>query len=368
MFSKRGLKLSDAVAAAKFKPSGFDYLRIILACAVVIFHVTVINYGMQAQNIVWLGPWRCVIGLILPAFFCLSGMLVAGSLERSPTLFGFLALRGIRIFPALMAEVIMSALVLGPIVTTFTIDQYFSAPEFSAYLLNAIGWVHFFLPGVFLHNPLPGVMNGQLWTVPYELRCYVALSVLALFGLHRRRLWFLLAVIALNLALVADHLLWPILEAGVRGRILIVCFLAGVAVHLYRDRITLRADAALASAVLAVATFFTPLGAYGTPFPVAYLVAYLGTLNPRRLWLLQTGDYSYGIYLYAFPIQQAVAWLGPWTHHTAISLAIAFPATAAVAAFSWHGLEKHALRLRGYIPVVENWIALQKAAILGARS
>ena len=334
----------------------------------VIFHVTVINYGMPAQNVLWWGPWRCVVGLILPAFFCLSGMLVAGSLERCPSLFGFLALRGIRIFPALAAEVIMSAFLLGPIVTTLPIRQYFSGPEFSAYMLNVVGWVHFYLPGVFLHNPLPGMMNGQLWTVPYELRCYLALTALALFRLHRRRLWFLLAVIALNLVFIADHLFFPILETGVRGRILIICFLAGVTVHLYRDQITLKSSAALVSAILAMACFFTPVGAYGIPFFVAYLVAYLGSRNPRRLWILGTGDYSYGIYLYAFPIQQTVAWLGPWTHSAAISLAIAFPATAAVAALSWHGLEKHALKLRGFIPVIEHWITVQKAAIRNAIS
>jgi peptidoglycan/LPS O-acetylase OafA/YrhL len=97
----------------------------------------------------------------------------------------FLGLRAIRIFPALFVEVILSALILGPLVTTLPPQLYFSDPLFFNYLLNAIGDVHFLLPGVFADNPWPRVVNGQLWTIPYELYCYCAISIIALIGLKR---------------------------------------------------------------------------------------------------------------------------------------------------------------------------------------
>jgi peptidoglycan/LPS O-acetylase OafA/YrhL len=134
-----------------------------------------------------------VVTLILPMFFALSGFLVAGSLERCRTLVGFLSMRALRILPALAMEIVLSALVLGPLVTDLPTAAYFGDPEFARYFLNIIGDIHYHLPGVFVTNPLASV-NQQLWTIPFELECYVALAVLASLGLHRQRQTFVAVV------------------------------------------------------------------------------------------------------------------------------------------------------------------------------
>ena len=103
-------------------------------------------------------------------FFALSGFLVASSLERCKTLFTFLGLRAIRILPALAVEIFISALIIGPLFTTEPAKAYFAAPEFHDYFLNILGDIHYHLPGVFAANPSDAV-NGQLWTVPYEMIC-----------------------------------------------------------------------------------------------------------------------------------------------------------------------------------------------------
>ena len=125
-------------------------------------------------------------------FFALSGFLVAGSLLRSRTVAMFLASRIIRIFPALSVEVLLSAVLLGPLFTSLTLAQYFRSHEFWGYWWNLVGHVHFRLPGVFDANPNPNVVNGQLWTVPYELYCYVLLALVTLIGGVRHR-WIVVA-------------------------------------------------------------------------------------------------------------------------------------------------------------------------------
>lgn len=97
-----------------------------------------------------------------------------------------------------------------------------------------------------------------------------------------------------------------------------------------------------------------PHGTYYVPLPVGYITVYLGLLNPRPIRLVSSGDYSYGLYLYGYPLQQAVASLGDWAHHWWLSVAIAWPGALAIAYVSWHSLEKPALSLRRQLPVLEN--------------
>ena len=139
-------------------------------------------------------PWGIdnVIGYsVLPIFFALSGFLVAASLVRTRSMPIFLGLRGLRILPALLVEITLSALLLGPLLTGFSLRDYYTGTEFFQYFLNCIGYIHYHLPGVFLTHPVPRTVNGSLWTVPYEAKCYLALAALAILGLSKRPLPFL---------------------------------------------------------------------------------------------------------------------------------------------------------------------------------
>ena len=166
--------------------SGFDCLRIALAISVMVWHSPANSYGPDGEYLVRGGliGWPLTL-CILPSFFALSGFLVAGSLARN-TLPGFLTLRALRIVPALAVEVTLSALMIGPLVTTLPLWHYFSDREFIHYFLNIGGDIHYFLPGVFNDLPLPQYVNLQLWTVPWELTCYIAIVVAATLGIIRR--------------------------------------------------------------------------------------------------------------------------------------------------------------------------------------
>src|SRR5689334_7563831 len=186
----RGCTLDERFKSTKGRSSGFDYIRVVLALGVICWHVRVTTYGdldpaIQYDSLADFVLLPIAI-FILPMFFSLSGILVASSLERCKTFLMFLGLRALRIVSALAVAVLLSALVLGPLLTTLPLGAYFTDPEFHAYFLNIVADIHYRLPGVFVSNPFP-LVNGQLWTIPYELACYVALVILAATGIFQQR-------------------------------------------------------------------------------------------------------------------------------------------------------------------------------------
>lgn len=351
MASWMSVSIADRLRDTGGRSSGFDYLRLVLAVLVVAWHSVRTSHGIAA-DLEWSnGELRPFIRLILPMFFALSGFLVAGSLERSRTPGMFLGLRAIRIYPALSVEVLLSAFILGPLLTSLPLSAYFSDGLFWSYLWNAIGHIHYTLPGVFEHNPEALTINRQLWTVPYELYCYLIVLVLALLGIVRHRVIApastALLIVAYLAARVFRHGELPFVEGPMPGPLLVASFLAGISVYLYRDTLPWSAAAFVACTGVSLALLgAAPIGDYLAPLPIAYLTAWLGLCNPRRVGFLKGADYSYGIFLYGFVIQQTLVslWPGvlPWT----LNVLIAVPLATLMAAASWHFIEKPALGLR----------------------
>lgn len=329
------------IQAEKGFTTGFDYLRIVLAIAVLSWHSFPLTYGRQIMDAGFSSAMGPVLLCILCSFFALSGFLVAGSLERH-SLPGFMSLRALRIFPALAVEILLSALILGPIMTQVPLTDYFRGADFFKYFLNIIGHIHYTLPGVFESNPWPSTVNGSLWTIPYELECYLALSAAFLFGLYRRRALFAGVVTAAAILMSTVFYVVPVRTPLMNGRALIICFLVGVTIYLWRDRITHNRALALIAAALTYLLLrdirLMPLAA----FPAAYLTVYIGMTTPRLIGLLKTGDYSYGMYLFAFPIQQTLEYfpaLRAWWIIAPLTVVL----SAGYAAFSWHCVEKPVL-------------------------
>jgi peptidoglycan/LPS O-acetylase OafA/YrhL len=362
--------IEDKLRTSNFRPSGFDYLRIGLSVSVVLWHSFGLSYGRDFTSGLAQSPFRGVVILILPMFFALSGFLVAGSLLRCKTLLSFLGLRAIRIVPALVVETLISAYLVGAIFTTLPLTSYFSHAEFYRYMLNIVGIVQFTLPGVFVANPFSNIVNGQLWTVPYELECYIALSIFAIIGLTKRRYLILVGlaglmvlVALLQLRSLYLHGVEPV-HAAVTGRQLIIAFIAGVAGFFYRDRIPYHPIIGLSSLCLAYLTFvFAPWAdLIGVVF-ASYFTIWLGSMNPKKIFILNGADYSYGIFLYGFVIQQAVKSVFPelnWLGNFALSLLV----VSVAAALSWHFIEKPALKSRNALMRAEEAYILFKGSWL----
>ncbi len=329
---------------------GFDFLRTALSVSVVVFHAFQLTLGRSWDP----GVFQAAILLIVPAFFALSGFLVAGSMVRVQSVRTFIAFRAIRILPALTVEITLSALILGPIVTALPLPDYVSDPLFRSYFLNIVGWIHYQLPGVFLGNPIEGIVNGQLWTVPAELHCYILLAILMVARVSTKP-WIMLAALAVLAAaesatafLPGRHYTANVLASE---EMLVLCFLCGNVFFLWRERIPAHMGL-FAASVLAFlgVVYVAPALAFTVGVVSAtYFICTLGMVRLPRIPVLMSGEYSYGIYLYSFALQQAVIWALPGYRTWWVNLAIGLPLAVAVAAVSWFGVEKPSLRLRKWL-------------------
>ncbi len=212
--------------------------------------------------------------------------------------------------------------------------------------------VEYWLPGVFGGNPYANAVNGSLWTLPYEVRAYLALAgswlLLAAAGRRREMLLGVLVVAAacmLGVLVVFGHL--GVLADRTWFLRLYFLFAAGASCYVLREYIHLSRAAFLACAVvIALSAFSREVFFFVYTGLIGYLILHVAYLpdglvrNYNRL-----GDYSYGVYIYAFPVQQTVVMLSPGIS-IAATFATSAAATLACAIFSWHFVEARALALK----------------------
>lgn len=349
-----GKRLNDT----RNRPSGFDYMRPLLAFGVIWSHGMLLTGGdfsfVSSRNVFGLMA-SAFMTSTLPMFFTLSGFLVAGSLERSDTLIMFFGLRIFRIMPALFVEVMLSAFLLGPLLTTVSLYAYFTDHQLLSYLLNMFGDIHYHLSGLFLSNHVT-VVNGQLWTVPWELACYIVLAGLAVTGIFQRRQWLVLSLAGLYLVQIGLEIFKTDRNPGMMGgSALVMSFVSGLLIYRYREKIAWSARLCFILAIISLFLYQIPHGLRFAPLPVAYITIYLGLLNFPRDRIILSGDYSYGLYLYGFPIQQAIVSIAPNLHHWYLNLLLALPCTAVVAVGSWWLVERPVLGQRKQLKRLERW-------------
>lgn len=288
---------------------------------------------------------------ILPIFFGLSGFLVAGSAVRTSSVATFLGFRAIRLVPALAVEVTLAALLLGPVLTTVPLTTYFSGHEFLTYWGNIIGRVRYFLPGLFTDNPVPRTVNMNLWTLHAELECYAIMALAMLLGLMKRRklmltLWVVASIIMLGLSVASG---WFVRAPLYPPSMFVYAFCTGVVAFLWRDHLPIAKSMLFVSIIAYLVTYFIkPIGILGV-LPLIYIMIWVGMQPRLNARIFRKGDYSYGLYLYGFVIQQTIVYLLPewraWWFVFPSSLLI----TLLFAIFSWHVVEKPALRLKKMI-------------------
>ncbi len=331
--------------------NNFDLIRFAAAALVLFSHAYPLS-GIGPEPILALTGYESGGAIGVATFFVISGYLVAASYLRADDLRRYARNRALRIFPGLIVVVLLAVFGLGPIVTTLPAAEYFSDLTTWRYLGNAAMAINHNLPGVFLDNPFPKAVNGSLWTLPYEMTMYVGIGALGVLGLLRRRTAVAAVALAGLSVAVAIHYGWLVLPRlfGLADPSqffkLGYFFFAGSLLYVLGDRLSYGWPIALALAALLVATFGRPIGwvVYLLTWP--YFVIYLAQVPSR--WAHQFGrygDFSYGLYIYAFPIQQLLVWAQPWQNVHLYALA-AFAATMPFAVASWHLVEAPALRLK----------------------
>jgi peptidoglycan/LPS O-acetylase OafA/YrhL len=221
--------------------------------------------------------------------------------------------------------------------------------------------MHYLLPGVFVSNPFP-LVNGQLWTIPYELACYVALVILAATGIFQQRRWLFLSLMAFYAAQIANTILRANDQTkGAGGSTLVMSFVAGLVIYRYRDRIPLSRRLFLLACAVSVALIVVPNGVRFSALPIAYVTIYLGLQNPRRSKIVLSGDYSYGLYVYGFLTQQALMAMSPALREWYWNLLLAIPCAMVIATGSWWLVERPALAQRKRLSQLEAWYLALRA-------
>jgi peptidoglycan/LPS O-acetylase OafA/YrhL len=346
--------VGDIMRANEGVGPGFDTLRLGLALAIFCSHSF---FASQGDNgLLWGTPVRPFLMAMVPVFFGLSGFLVTGSALRTASLQVFLTFRILRILPALVTEVTLSALILGPLLSSVSWHDYFTNREFVEYFGNIIGKIRFVLPGMFLDNPMPGIVNINLWTLKPEFTCYVIMAALILTGVVRKGGWVILSVVAVLIGSLIVNYAHNISENSNGGNnpyipyVAVLYFMLGAAAFHLRDYVPVDRKLFVISAVDAYILMLHPGYAFAAAIPAMYCMLYIGMQRFPRTRLIESGDYSYGIYLYGFPIQQTLVHLFPiFREAWPMLFLVGAPLTFAFAAVSWHFIEKPTLYLKRFV-------------------
>jgi peptidoglycan/LPS O-acetylase OafA/YrhL len=355
---RRRARRSDGhVSAARLEDrlqdrrNNFDVLRLLAASLVLFSH----SYALTAST----EPFADVSGWTLGEvgvvmFFAMSGFLIAKSWSDQPRLIPFAVKRALRLLPALFVAVSVTVFVVGPLFTTLPLSTYFTDPTPWVYWVRSslLITIRGTLPGVFETNPFPDAVNGSLWTLPVEACCYGMAALFGLLGLLRRSR--VLAAFGFLLLLGVSPLS-PLSNAPAGGTtggnlslvvMLGATFVLGNLAYSLRSRLHLSWIALAVITVLWVVTWRGDWTRAAGVLAIAFAVLVFAFRTPAWLRRLTApGDVSYGIYVYAFPVQQSVAAIWPGIHPL-VMFAIAFPVTYGLAFLSWRLVERPALALK----------------------
>jgi peptidoglycan/LPS O-acetylase OafA/YrhL len=305
----------------KDRDNNFNLIRFIAATLVLVSHCYPLFFG-NADN----EPLKSLVGIsfgtvAVDLFFISSGFLIANSLFNRKSLSYFIKARALRIYPGLIVSLMITVFILGLCFTTLTTSQYLT--DLQTYKFLFINMILFFgeeaaLPGVFEGLPWAKTVNGSLWTLPFEVRAYVLLVLVGvtlgycekkskIFG--KKELYLLIPILGMSV-FILDYFytILPISYFGAEYARLLSMFFIGVAFYKYREKIVLSNKLFYILVVLLILSAkYNQLFFLVYNCSLAYLVFYIAYVPKGFIRRFNAhGDYSYGIYIYAFPVQQAI--------------------------------------------------------------
>lgn len=331
----------------------FDFLRFFASMFVIIGHSYHLLNEASQEPLTRLtgGIYFGALGVYI--FFVISGYLVVQSYERNPIFLSFIRNRILRIFPALITAIIFAAFIIGPFVTILSLNDYLSHPDTWGYLESILLYkIHYDLPGVFANNPYPNAVNGSLWVLPILSIMYLILYCYGTFGFIKKRaiiLFLHLSVLYLVIfeAQALQQTSIRYIGSGLTLASFYIYFSSGMLYYLYKDHIKLDYGAVLCMLVLWSASFNTHFLTYTSYLFIPYLIMWLAFVPLKFANEFgKYGDFSYGIYVFSFPIQQTINhlfihWIDPIRLILLTSI-IVIP----ISAISYYLIEAPLLRLK----------------------
>ncbi|WAJ46181.1 acyltransferase [Mycobacterium sp. Aquia_216] len=325
--------------------NALNLFRLLLAAEVMLFHSWPITGHLPPHALLQL-----MFSVGVDGFFAISGFLITASWLNDPKLRDFLTARALRILPGFYVCLIVTAFVFAPLnvaITGGSAAKLLTSFAPIEYVLknSAVAYIQHYVGGTPVGVPFAdGGWNASLWSLIWELMCYLAVAGLGLAGLATRR-WVspvLLGVAAIGATLVPPLTfpgVWTIPQLAIRSAIM---FAAGALLYQWRDVIPARWSLVAVSVVIVIAAAaLLPDYRVVAALPLAYAVVVSATMIHNERLRLRT-DLSYGVYIYAFPTQQLLASCGLATLNPVVFAGLSTLAVIPLAALSWFLIEKPA--------------------------
>lgn len=336
--------------------NNFNFLRLFAAITVIFSHNYALYYGKNSiihDPLYRMGNVVSAGELAVNIFFIISGFLITMSLLNRTSIISFVFARFLRIMPAFIMMGLVSVIILGVLFWPFSIIEYIFSPDTIKYLKNIFNVMKpsISMNGFFETNVWPNTINGSVWTLMWEIRMYILLTIIGVFFVKQKYIITIILVTS-TLLLLANSYLDIITHEGVLRLLrFIVYFFAGSFFYLYKDKIVLSRTIFLVALSITILSFFSQqeiIITICTVILLPYLIIYLAFIPMSLRVFNKFGDYSYGLYIYAFPVQQTISFYlykydyGNWYVMLFLSCIITF----IFAFFSWHIIEKPALALK----------------------
>ncbi|GAA1240184.1 acyltransferase family protein [Oryzihumus leptocrescens] len=352
--------------ALRGRDNAFGFVRLVLASLVIVDHAFPLGGYGEDPMWGWTKSQESFGGLAVGGFFVASGFLITKSAMSSDAI-QFLWRRCLRIFPAFWAVLLVSVFLVSPLFYVRdhgNLNGYWTPDLPGPWTYLTRNWTldigQYGLLDVFGQTPYArqvgwSVLNGSLWTLAYEWKCYIIVGALALFGVLRLGKVVVPALAAGLTVLAAAATSSPQFGSSLAPWLgdphfvqLGALFLWGSVVAVYADRVPSTGRLALLACLVLIISLFVKGGYHLVGYPaLAYLVLWVAGNAPVRLRRINArNDYSYGIYVYGFLVQMALADLGVHRLGLVPYICVSWLVTFGCAYLSWHLVEKRALRLK----------------------
>lgn len=333
--------------------NAFGVLRLLFASLVIVAHTPALIDGNRDRE-----PLHRLFGTItfgelaVDCFFLVSGYLIVGSYQKNPAPWFFMQKRILRIYPAFIVASLVCILVVAPLGGAWLEPDQLVIAGLRLVTLQPAE-----VAGAFAGTH-EAALNGSMWTIAYEFRCYLLVLGLGMAGAFRH-VW-LIAALAISAAAIELSGLGASLAqftyklplyyywlGDLHGMLrLVPIFLVGSIFYLCRDRIRFsRVGMAIAACLLTGCLFVDTLAEPGLAIFGGYLVfgaAQWGgdTVLSR---INNEDDISYGLYLYAWPVEKLIFWFLPGFGLWAAGI-LTWMGAAFLGFTSWHLLEKPVMK------------------------
>lgn len=325
------------------KSNNFNLIRLLAAIAVIYGHTSAITgHGPIDLFLQYVG-FKFIGGVAVDVFFVISGFFITSSFINAKNYKYFLASRILRIYPALIVCILLTVFIVGPLFTEST--EYFTNKQTWEYLyLNSSAYsTVYHLPGVFTNLFDRGV-NGSLWSIAVEVKLYIIVFIFGFFRILKNKYLFNSLFFIIIIISYFNPTFFEFILKYENHRHVALMFLIGSFIYMNKESLILNPYILLFLCFFSVTQHGTDNFVYAYMLLLPYLVFYIGFSNEIKLFN-KIGDYSYGVYLYGWLVQQIVIYFLPLssnTNHAIISIFFSL----SIGIFSWHLIEQRLLKLK----------------------